>query len=84
MGPVNNVHEVQQKWHFLCDLTAEKLQWSPLTERSSSAAIHSRRSVTGAATGHELCIEDNRDYQQMFEHEKREFVGENPTYYNFN
>ncbi|CAF3866701.1 unnamed protein product [Rotaria sp. Silwood1] len=52
MGPVNNVHEVQQKWHFLCDLTAEKLQWSPLTERSSSAAIHSRRSVTGAATGH--------------------------------
>ncbi|CAF3766961.1 unnamed protein product [Rotaria sp. Silwood1] len=30
----------------------------------------------------EICSEDDRDYQQMFEHEKHELVGENPTYYN--
>jgi hypothetical protein len=30
----------------------------------------------------EICSEDDRDYQQMFEYEKRELVGDNPTYYN--
>ncbi|CAF3402453.1 unnamed protein product [Rotaria sp. Silwood2] len=30
----------------------------------------------------EICSEDDREYQQIFEHEKCELVGENPTYYN--